>query len=205
MGQDYKLTVSEIQKLYKQTTDGMSSTNITQNPATIMYSRGPLVPLSSLQLPAAMQNMLATGVPTQGVPLTDTAFKAQLMQTQQQLLSQISDPVRNIPRELAQQLATQTMLGNSAAQVATAQANSAINYAGQFLINFTVNEGNVWNRLRSNLFVPIAILLLVPGTILTQTKALMAAGNPVIEQANPFEGILRAVIALCFIPGSYLV
>jgi hypothetical protein len=203
---EYRLTVNDLQRLYRQSTDGMAPSNaVTQDPATIMYSRGPVVPLSSIQLPDNMRNMLSTGVPTQGLPLTDTAFKAQLLQTQQQLLSQISDPVRNIPRELAQTLATQTMLGNSAAQVATEQANNAINYAGKYLINFTVNEGNVWNRLRNNIFVPIALLLLVPGTVLTQAKAIMAAGNPVIEYTNPFEGILRAIIAMCFIPGSYLV
>lgn len=203
---EYRLTVNDLQRLYRQSTDGMAPSNaVTQDPATIMYSRGPVVPLSSIQLPENMRNMLSTGVPTQGLPLTDTAFKAQLLQTQQQLLSQISDPIRNIPRELAQTLATQTMLGNSAAQVATEQANNAINYAGKYLINFTVNESNVWNRLRNNIFVPIAILLLVPGTVLTQAKAIMAAGNPVIEYTNPFEGILRAIIAMCFIPGSYLV
>jgi len=203
---EYRLTVNDLQRLYRQSTDGMApSSAVTQDPATIMYSRGPVVPLSSIQLPDNMRNMLSTGVPTQGLPLTDTAFKAQLLQTQQQLLSQISDPIRNIPRELAQTLATQTMLGNSAAQVATEQANNAINYAAKYLINFTVNESNVWNRLRNNIFVPIALLLLVPGTVLTQAKAIMAAGNPVIEYTNPFEGILRAIIAMCFIPGSYLV
>ncbi len=202
---EYNLSANAIEKLYKQTTDGMSATNIGALNPGLLYSQGPLVPVSGLKLPQSMQDILSAGVPTQGLPLTDTALNMQLMQVQQQLLAQISDPMRNVPKALAGQLAVQTMLGNSFAQITTANANAAINYTGKYLINFTVQEGNVWNKLRNNIFVPIALLLLVPGTILTQTKVMMSAGNPVVETGNPFEGILRAIVAMCFIPGSYLI
>lgn len=202
---EYNLTVSQLEKLYKQSTDGLTSSSIgTFNPAAL-YSQGPMIPVGSLNLPQSLQQILAGGVPTQGLPLTDTSLKMQLIQLQQQLLSQISDPLRNIPSALASQLAVQTMLGNSFAQITTANANAAINFTGKYLINFTTQEGNVWNRLRNNIFVPIAILLLVPGAVLTQTKVMMSASNPVIEAGNPFEGILRAVVAMCFIAGSYLI
>ncbi len=161
--------------------------------------------VGSLNLPLPMQQLLAGGVPTQGLPLTDTSLKMQLLQLQQQLLSQISDPLRNVPSALTSQLAVQTMLGNSFAQITTSNASAAINFSGKYLINFTAQEGNVWNKLRSNIFVPIAVLLLVPGAILTQTKVTMSASNPIIESGNPFEGILRAVVAMCFIAGSYLI
>ncbi|PZM77645.1 MAG: hypothetical protein DKT66_25530 [Candidatus Melainabacteria bacterium] len=203
--QEYNLTVGQLEKLYKQSTDGLPASTVgTFNPAAL-YSQGPMIPLGSLNLSQSMQQLLTGGVPTQGLPLTDTSLKMQLLQLQQQLLSQISDPLRNIPSALASQLAVQTMLGNSFAQITTANANAAINFTGKYLINFTAQEGNIWNKLRNNIFVPIAILLLVPGAVLTQTKVMMSAGNPVIEAGNPFEGILRAVVAMCFIPGSFLV
>lgn len=203
--QEYNLTVGQLEKLYKQSTDGLPASTVGAfNPAAL-YSQGPIIPVGSLNLSQSMQQLLIGGVPTQGLPLTDTSLKMQLLQLQQQLLSQISDPLRNIPSALASQLAVQTMLGNSFAQITTANANAAINFTGKYLINFTAQEGNIWNKLRNNIFVPIAILLLVPGAVLTQTKVMMSAGNPVIEAGNPFEGILRAVVAMCFIPGSYLI
>jgi len=203
--QEYNLTVSQLEKLYKQSTDGLPSSNGGTFNSTSLYSQGPMIPVGSLNLPQSLQQILAGGVPTQGLPLTDTSLKMQLLQLQQQLLSQISDPLRNIPSALASQLAVQTMLGNSFAQITTANANASINFTGKYLINFTTQEGNVWNRLRNNIFVPIAILLIVPGAVLTQTKVMMSASNPVIEAGNPFEGILRAVVAMCFIAGSYLI
>ncbi len=202
---EYNLTISQIEKMYKQSTDGLAATNTgVFNPAT-PYSQGPMVMVGSLNLPLPMQQLLAGGVPTQGLPLTDTSLKMQLLQLQQQLLSQISDPLRNVPSALTSQLAVQTMLGNSFAQITTSNASAAINFSGKYLINFTAQEGNVWNKLRSNIFVPIAVLLLIPGAILTQTKVTMSASNPIIESGNPFEGILRAVVAMCFIAGSYLI
>jgi len=203
--QEYNLTVSQLEKLYKQSTDGLPASNTGSFNPAVLYSQGPMIPVGSLNLPQSLQQILAGGVPTQGLPLTDTSLKMQLLQLQQQLLSQISDPLRNIPSALASQLAVQTMLGNSFAQITTANANAAINFTGKYLINFTAQEGNVWNKLRNNIFVPIAILLLVPGAVLTQTKVMMSASNPVIESGNPFEGILRAVVAMCFIAGSYLI
>lgn len=203
--QEYNLTVSQLEKLYRESTDGLPVSNAgTFNPAAL-YSQGPMIPVGSLNLPQQLQQLLVGGVPTQGLPLTDTSLKMQLLQLQQTMLSQISDPLRNIPSALASQLAVQTMLGNSFAQITTANANAAINFTGKYLINFTAQEGNVWNKLRNNIFVPIAVLLLVPGAVLTQTKVMMSAGNPVIEAGNPFEGILRAVVAMCFIAGSYLI
>lgn len=203
--QEYNLTVSQLEKLYKQSTDGLPASNTGSFNPAVLYSQGPMITVGSLNLAQPLQQILAGGVPTQGLPLTDTSLKMQLLQLQQQLLSQISDPLRNIPSALASQLAVQTMLGNSFAQITTANANAAINFTGKYLINFTAQEGNVWNKLRNNIFVPIAILLLVPGAVLTQTKVMMSASNPVIESGNPFEGILRAVVAMCFIAGSYLI
>jgi hypothetical protein len=98
-----------------------------------------------------------------------------------------------------------TEVANGMADLEKQQAASAIDFCSSFLTNFTTEGGNKWNKLRDNIFMPMAILLLLPGAILTQVKAIIAAGTPVLGEANPFEGIQRSLIAIFLIPGTYLV
>lgn len=98
-----------------------------------------------------------------------------------------------------------TEMANALAEVEKQQAATAIDFCSSFLTNFSADGGNKWNRLRDSIFVPMAILLLLPGAILTQVKSIIAAGTPVLGEANPFEGIQRSIIAIFLIPGTYLV
>lgn len=100
--------------------------------------------------------------------------------------------------------------GNDMGDVAKNQAACAIDYCSKFMQNFTVEDGNKWNKVRNELFVPIGLLLLLPGAVLTQVKAIANAGNPVLDNVssgatNPFEGILRSVICVFLIPATYLI
>lgn len=95
--------------------------------------------------------------------------------------------------------------GNSCGEVEHNQSASAIDFCGKYLENFTVQGGNKWNQIRDHIFVPIGILLLLPGAVLTQVKAIVAAGTPVVQPMNPFEGILRSIVAVFLIPCTYLV
>jgi hypothetical protein len=60
-----------------------------------------------------------------------------------------------------------------------------------------------------NIYLPMAILLLLPGAVITQTKSLVTAG--VLNNANdedavsPFTGILRSMIAIFLIPATQLI
>ncbi len=92
-----------------------------------------------------------------------------------------------------------------AGQIGHEMAETAISYTSSYLSNFTVEGGNKWNQIRDNIFVPMGILLLLPGAALSQVRAIMAAGNPVLGQVNPFDGILRSIVAIFMIPGTYLV
>lgn len=94
---------------------------------------------------------------------------------------------------------------NAMADLEKQQAASAIDFCSSFLTNFTTDGSNKWNRLRDTIFMPMAILLLLPGAVLTQVKSIVAAGSPVIGESNPFEGIQRSIIAIFLIPGTYLV
>ncbi|MDZ4833558.1 MAG: hypothetical protein SGJ27_07235, partial [Candidatus Melainabacteria bacterium] len=92
-----------------------------------------------------------------------------------------------------------------AGEIGHDMAETAISYTSTYLHNFTVEGGNRWNQIRNNIFVPMGILLLLPGAVLSQVRAIMAAGNPVLGQVNPFDGILRSFVAIFLIPGTYLV
>src|SRR5262249_17331020 len=76
-----------------------------------------------------------------------------------------------------------------------------------YLDNFTVDPNNQWNKIRDQIFVPMAILLLLPGAILAQMKAVISQGFPIFreKEINPFDGLVRAIVAIFLIPGTYLV
>jgi hypothetical protein len=61
--------------------------------------------------------------------------------------------------------------------------------------------------LYKQLFVPMAILFLLPGAVITQIKAQITQAFSLQsdEAGSPFEGILRAMIALFLIPATQLI
>jgi len=85
------------------------------------------------------------------------------------------------------------------------QAGCAMDYVRTYLENFTSDGGNKWNRLRNELFIPIAILLLLPGAVLAQAKAIVAQGFSIFGHVNPFDGIIRGIVAIFLIPSTALV
>lgn len=99
---------------------------------------------------------------------------------------------------------TQQNADNSG-DMAKQQAGCAIDFCRTALENFTVNAGNKWNKLRNELFMPMAILLLLPGAVATQAKATVAQGFPIFGEVSPIEGIYRSIVSIFLIPGTYLI
>ena len=68
----------------------------------------------------------------------------------------------------------------------------------------------VWfvQRMYSEVYIPMAILLILPGAVLTQMKGMVAFGilssNNDEDAVSPFSGILRGMIALFLIPATQL-
>ncbi|HEY9787374.1 MAG TPA: hypothetical protein V6D17_18435 [Candidatus Obscuribacterales bacterium] len=119
------------------------------------------------------------------------------------------DEAGNQPKDEAQSGAAQAQSQESSAanaigEVARDQGVNAIEFTSKFMRNFTVHGGK-WNKLRDQVFVPMAVLLLLPGAVITQVKAIAAANNPALEPSSSLEGIQRAMVALFLIPASYLV
>lgn len=123
----------------------------------------------------------------------------------ERLAAKMHQPNNSAPAAKAQGQAQATQAGNAAADIARDQSVAAIDYASRFLKNFTTEKGNKWNRFRDNVFVPMALLLLLPGAVMAQMRAIIAQSNPVVGQVSPIEGIQRSIIAVFLIPGSYLI
>ena len=68
-------------------------------------------------------------------------------------------------------------------------------------------SGAVWmvQQMYKFVFVPMAILFLLPGAVLTQVKGQVASGILGQQSPSPFEGILRAMIAVFLIPATQLI
>lgn len=74
--------------------------------------------------------------------------------------------------------------------------------------NKTVPQA-VWmvQQMYKFVFVPLAILFLLPGAVMTQVKSQIVQGFRLNaeDQSSPFEGILRSVIAVFLIPATQLI
>jgi hypothetical protein len=61
-------------------------------------------------------------------------------------------------------------------------------------------------KMYKNVFVPMAILFLLPGAVISQVKGLVGRGLgntvSVPESQHPFDGILRSIVAIFLIPGT---
>ncbi|MGH9552833.1 MAG: hypothetical protein ACRD3W_25865, partial [Terriglobales bacterium] len=137
--------------------------------------------------------------------VTDFGFYRLGQEIMRDGIADMTDPQNAVGPAKAAGQAQATDAGNSAAETERNQSASAIGWVQAYLTNFTVDPGNPWNVLRNRIFVPMALLLLLPGAVLAQVKAIIAAGSPVLGQINPFEGILRSIIAIFMIPGTYLI
>lgn len=136
---------------------------------------------------------------------SDLKAFAQNLQAGDVLANTMLYPLNAANHAKAQTTAQFIAAGNALGELTKDQAANAIDYSSKYLQNFTADGNNVWNLIRNNLFVPIGILLLLPGAVLSQTRAMVSSGNPVLGDCNPFDGILRTVVAIFLIPASYLI
>lgn len=184
-----------------------------QGPGTVTPNSGPVY-----KWPATVEQGQPSQVPTRrdeaiqkyqvttfGYPVSDTQFQTIQRLNDNMMLEEAFDPERWMWMENAVGAIKATSAANSLANLERNQATSAINLTKMFLDNFTVDPGNVWNRIRNELFIPMAFLLLLPGAVLSQVRAIIAQGNPVLGPVNPFDGILRSIVAVFLIPSTYLV
>jgi hypothetical protein len=182
-------------------------------PGTVNHSlSGPVqmwpVPIPTLQ--SAVPSQRDTGITknlmkTTGYPVSDTQFQIISRMNDNIEMEQSNDPEKQMWNSTAQGAIQAGSAANSAAGMTANQGQSAIQFQQQFLVNFTSEAGNRWLVIRDQLFIPIAVLLLLPGAVLCQVKAIIAQGSNVLGETSPFEGIFRSIIAIFMIPGTLLV
>lgn len=123
----------------------------------------------------------------------------------QMLADELQSPQATMPRAREEQNQQIQQSADNTAAMERQQAGCAIDFVASYLYNFTVEDGNKWNKVRNQLFLPMALLLLLPGAILAQVKSIASQGFAVLGEINPFDGLMRSVIAIFLIPGTYLV
>jgi protease I len=180
------------------------------NPGTVWPELTPPFPTMADERTAATFNQIAkvTGVndPKFGaMPATAMGYAMTEAIATQLAVDYETDPQNAINRSKEEQNQANQTSADTNAQMERNQAGSAIDFCASYLYNFTVEAGNKWNRVRNELFLPMALLLLLPGVVLAQLKATVSAGTPVIADiTSPFDGILRAIVGIFLIPGTYL-
>jgi hypothetical protein len=182
-------------------------------PGTVIHSKsGPVfiwplvVPTAISQTPTRRDESIQKDLfQTFGLPVSDTQFQVIERYNQNRMLEQMFDPERFMWMANSTAGLQATSAANSAANATTNQAESAIDFTKKYLTNFTAQAGNRWQVIRDQLFIPMAILLLLPGAVLAQVRAIVAQGSPVFGDVNPFEGIIRSIVAIFLIPGTFLV
>ncbi|MBK8223438.1 MAG: hypothetical protein IPK73_20695 [Candidatus Obscuribacter sp.] len=141
-----------------------------------------------------------------GGVLTDQSFAIHMNHGLSRLLEKQMAPERIMHAMTGTGGVAANNAANSEAGVVTNQAYSAIDYCKQFLTNFTAEPGNVWQDIRDHLFIPMAVLLLLPGAVLAQVRAIVAQGSPIlVGEVHPLEGLLRSIVCIFLIPGTFLV
>jgi hypothetical protein len=181
-------------------------------PGTVIHGPGPVqmwpiqIPTATSQVPSQRDTGISKNLMTTfGWPLSDTQFQILGRMNDNIKLEEDSDPERAMWNSTAQGAMQSGSAANSAAGMTANQGQSAILFQEKFLVNFTSEAGNRWLVIRDQLFIPIAVLLLLPGAVLCQVKAIVAQGSNVLGEVNPFEGIFRSIIAIFMIPGTLLV
>ena len=136
----------------------------------------------------------------------ETAAEAQAITTAQTntLVNALTNGDRWVGAATAAGSAMATGAANGMAGAAVSQSMGAINFSRYYLTNFTAMS-STWVTLRNSIFMPMAILLLLPGAVLAQVKAIVAQGSPILGEVSPFEGITRSIVAIFLIPASFLV
>jgi len=139
------------------------------------------------------------------IPLTNKQMGDTSKSRAERLVTKLQSPVNTNKQAKAGTQAQANEIGNAAADIARDQAVTAIDYCSRFMKNFTTDGGNRWSRFREQFFIPLAILLILPGAVLTQLRAIIAQSNPILGQISPLEGLQRSIITVFLVSATYLV
>lgn len=164
---------------------------------------------------------------TFGYPVSDTQFQVIQRENFQRMLELMYDPERYVWMSTNTAQMQAASASNSLAGVSESAFETMVQYVMEGhngnggLLN-VANEAsaaapNIGSLYRSvanvygvvmemykQVYVPMAILFLLPGAVITQVKATVARGFS-LGDGNPFEGIIRSMVAVFLIPGTQVI
>ena len=191
------------------------------------------IPMMATGTPAAardselFQNLLTT----YGLPMSDSQFQIIQRENNQRLLELAFDPERVMWMTSATSQTSSSQASKSMANSGLLALNAAFQRivygdGNGSLIN-VANEGSVAGltyrgagndinvaqsvsmiqQMYKAVFIPMAVLFLLPGAVISQVKSIMGKGfglqNP--ESQSPFDGILRSIVAVFLIPSTQVI
>ncbi len=194
----------------------------------IAYMQIPMV-ANNTTLQSRDNEVFQNQLTTNGLPLSDTQFQVIQRENHQRFLEQLYDPEKMMWAAQATAQMQGAAAANSTAGTAEQSFGTALDRivnadSGNCLINVaneasgagypgrviekTIPEavGMVQTMYR-RVFIPMAILFLLPGAVASQVKGQIGRGFNLgyAEGANPFEGILRSIVAIFLIPSSQVI
>ncbi len=158
-------------------------------------------------------------------PISDTQFQMIDREDNQRFLELMFDPERWLWAGKAAGIMQQQQMGTSLANTADRETNTAYATVSDNLINVANEDAATpvsgspakktkqqvnWmvQKMYKQVFLPMAILLLLPGAVMTQMKGMVQSGilgSSGDDTQSPFSGIIRSIIAIFLIPATQLI
>lgn len=158
-------------------------------------------------------------------PISDTQFQMIDREDNQRFLELFFDPERWLWAARAAGIMQQQQMSTNLANTADWETNTAMETVAESLINVANEESAtpvhgspahkskaqaiyMVQQMYKQVFLPMAILLLLPGAIMTQMKGMVQFGvlrTGDEDSQSPFSGIIRSVIAIFLIPATQLI
>jgi len=157
-------------------------------------------------------------IQTYGLPMSDTQYQVIDREDKQRFLELLFDPERIMWKELSTDQTRLDSVANSLGGAGAASFAEGVNQINTALIN-VANEASASGsgigqaigyvqQMYKKVFIPIGVLLLLLGTVLSQTKgpicyAFGLQGDEPLP--NPISGLMRAIVAIVLIPGTQMI
>ncbi len=160
-----------------------------------------------------------------GLPVSDTTLQIIDRENKQRLLELFFDPERWMWKETAIEQLKTVSTANSTGAAAETSFRAAFDTVKESLINVANERASVptsgrgggqqsygeaifiVQQMYKTFFLPVAILLLLPGAVMVQMKGMVThlflGGDE--DSASPLTGIIRAIIAIFLIPATQLI
>ena len=191
------------------------------------------VPMQGQGKPAAARDdeLFDNLLTTYGLPLSDSQFQIIQRENNQRMLELAYDPERvswmTSTTSQTTASASSKAMANTGEIALNAVFNRIVNGDGNGSMINVANEGSVAGlsyrgagddasiagavymvqTMYKQVFVPMAILFLLPGAVLSQVKSVVGKGfnlqTP--ESQSPFDGILRSIVAVFLIPSTQVI